>query len=136
MADLYLNQNVAAYHLDRQATREKNFNESNFGLGLERNDGNSLQMIGSYKNSMNKISYYALVGYTPLVVDSKYGSFKAGVIGGLVTGYDIPVVPALGALMSYQYKDIGVNLTVTPNATIKDTKAYGFLGLQMKYKIK
>jgi hypothetical protein len=125
--DYFLDQNQAAYHFDRKAVAEKNLNESNPGIGLEREDGDWRQMVGVYKNSDRKNSVYGLVGYTPVHA----GGFSAGVFGGGVTGYETPVQPAGGLLMTYQGKNMGVNLTAIPNVPSKNV--YGFIGLQLRY---
>jgi hypothetical protein len=126
----YLNQNVSAYHLDRKAVKENNYNENNPGIGYEHEseDGKWRQMVGAYKNSTNKNSAYGLIGYTPI----QSGDFSAGVFGGAVTGYEKqPVRPAAGILFTYQGDDIGANVTVVPNVPSKNI--HGFIGLQLRY---
>lgn len=129
MAD-YLDQNISAYHFDRNAVQEPNLNESNPGLGYEHGVGSLKYMVGGYKNSDRKNSLYAMLGYQPIQV----GDFKAGVFGGGATGYDLPVQPVAGGLLSYDGKYFGANLTLVPN--VPSQHVYGFAGLQLKYPFK
>lgn len=126
----YFNQNLAAYHWDRDAVHARGFSENNPGLGYERGVGSLKYMAGGYENSMRKHSLYALLGYQPIQI----GNFKAGVVGGGVTGYQHGVDPVGGALLSYDGKDYGANLVLTPN--IPNQHVYGFAGLQLKYPFK
>ncbi|HLP99222.1 MAG TPA: hypothetical protein VK149_12345 [Sideroxyarcus sp.] len=125
----YINQNVAAYHIDRKATETRNLRESNPGIGFERDDGETHQMVGAYKNSINKNSAYALFGYTPFQIGDY---LRVGIVGGAVTGYEKPVAPAAGLLATYQGDNgIGANIMVTPN--VPKQNVYGFIGLQLRY---
>ena len=126
----YINQNLAAYHWERDAVKKYNLNENNPGIGFERDYGLSRLMVGGYKNSDRKNSLYALLGYTPVEINN----LKAGVFGGGVTGYDRPVIPAAGLLFSYQGKDLGANVMLTPN--VPRQNIHGFAGLQLRYPIK
>lgn len=128
----YLNVNVAARHFDREATQRLGLNEVNPGIGLEQEDGDIHKMAGYYKNSFNRPSVYGLIGYTPLDV----GGVKVGVVGGGATGYLMPVTPVAGLMGTYQHGDTGVNVTVVPNVSMGNSKAYGFAGIQLRHKIK
>lgn len=132
----YLDANIAAKHWDRDATKDLNLNERNPGIGLEHDSGDWRQMVGQYKNSMNKNSIYALLGYTPFQTETLLGKLKAGIIGGGITGYDMPVAPAAGLLATLDRGNYGVNFTAVPDASINGKKAYGFLGAQLRYKLK
>ena len=92
-ADQYVIGNLSARHWDRS----HNFNEHNYGLGLEETFlGDLAGHVGLYRNSLNKDSVYALVSYTPV----HFKAVSAGIIGGAVTGYPIyPVVPVAGLLV-------------------------------------
>lgn len=131
-AKIYLNQNVGAYHFDREAVKELGLNENNPGLGIERDSGDFRQMVGAYRNSERNNSVYGLVGYTPF----QAGDFKAGVMAGGVTGYELPVTPVAGLIGSWQGKNLGVNVTVVPDAKVGDHKAYGFTGVQLRHNFK
>ena len=132
--NLYLNANLKAYHFNRDAG--KRLNETNPGLGLEYEKGDLRTFLGQYKNSIGKKSRYGLLGYTPLKAKTSLGDFSAGVIGGGITGYGMPLAPALGLLGTYQKGNFGLNLTVVPSASVDGKKAYGFAGLQARYKLK
>lgn len=126
----YINQNLTAYHYDRDAVREKNFNENNPGIGYESDDGIHRVMLGGYKNSERRNSLYALAGYTPF----RLGDLQAGIVGGGVTGYRRDITPVLGLLMSKKLGDLGVNLVLSPN--VPKQNVYGFAGLQLRYPLK
>jgi len=136
-ANYYLDTNLASHHWDRQVVAEKNLNEQNYGIGIERDKDKWRQMMGYYINSLAKPSWYALLGYTPLSYDTAIGKLQLGVVGGGVTGYpNMPVAPAAGLLASLSGKDFGVNLMATPSAKMGAAQAYGFAGLQARYKFK
>ena len=129
----FMDVNVAARHMDRDATKRLKLNEDNPGIGLEHDEGDHRVMGGYYKNSFNKPSVYGLVGYTPLHIND---NLKMGVVGGGVTGYIKPVTPAAGLIGTYQNGDTGVNLTLVPTVKVGDTKAYGFAGVQLRHRFK
>lgn len=129
----YMDQNVGSYHFDRQAVKDLNFSENNPGLGIERDNGDHRQMAGFYKNSERNPSVYGLYGYTPFHLGD---NFKAGIIGGGVTGYKMPIAPVAGLIGTYQGKNLGVNVTVVPDAKVGENRAYGFTGVQLRYPFK
>lgn len=132
----YLDANLGSYHWNRDAVKDMNFRETNPGLGLEHDSGKWRQMIGEYLNSNKKHSNYALLGYTPFQTQTPLGLLKAGIVGGGITGYDVPVAPALGLLATLQNGKYGLNFTAVPDASMNGHKAYGFAGLQARYKLK
>lgn len=117
--------NVTSYHFDRQVTERKQLNERNFGLGLE----NDKYLLGFYNNSYHKTTMYALAKYTPI----HYSITKTGIIGGFASGYRSPIV--VGFLLDVSNEDAGVNLVIAPPVTYKGKHAYGFAGLQLKWRI-
>lgn len=131
LSDLYLDANLGSYHWDRGA----NMNERNPGLGLERDTGDWRQMLGMYKNSLGKPSGYAMLGYTPLQYQTALGELKLGGLAGALSGYEMPVVPALGLLASLQRGRLGLNFIATPSAKMGDKRALGFAGLQARYRL-
>ena len=129
-ADEFLTLNVAAYHFDRKAA--KYFNETNSGIGYEKEDGNMRTMTGMYRNSLYATSFYALKAYTPIHI----GKTSIGVFGGGVTGYIMKISPAIGVLITYQASNnIGINLTVVPTVRAQHIKVYGFSAIQLRYKL-
>lgn len=129
-ADTFINVNVAAYHYDRKITSDNNFNESNFGIGIELIKSDVGAMFGEYKNSIYDTSWYALARYSPIHI----GIFSVGLAAGGVTGYRGSIVkPAAGLIFTAQHKRIGLNLLLTPN--IPEDNVYGFAGLQLRLSI-
>ncbi len=60
------------------------YNESNFGIGYTKEFNNKVAgKIGSYNNSYDKNSIYALIG-----IKQSFGSLSFGLNAGFVTGYD------------------------------------------------
>jgi len=133
----FIDTSISAYHWNRDKKEKMNYNETNTGFGIEHEDGDYRIMLGQYLNSLRKNSNYALMGYSPFHVNTDYGKFSAGIVGGGITGYPAgDITPALGLLGSYENQDFGINLIATPNAKIGDKDVDGFLGLQGRYKIK
>lgn len=76
------------------------------GVGIEKGD----YAIGVYDNSNCRTSFYAARTWMPF----KSGSVRAGLIGGAVSGYTMPVSPVAGFAATYERKDWGVNLLYVP----------------------
>lgn len=130
-ADTYFDANLASYHWGREDVAQNNLNETNPGIGIERETGEWRQMAGFYLNSIRRTSSYALLGYVPFHTDN----LNFGVIGGVVTGYFVEVVPAAGVMATFQFSDIGVNIIAVPNAHVMHKDVNGFVGLQLRYKL-
>jgi hypothetical protein len=80
-----------AYHFDR----DKDFNETNYGLGYERDWNKDLTWsVGVYKNSIRRATFYGLLNYYPFDLGA---GFRAGVSGGLMSGYHHSAI--IGAAM-------------------------------------
>lgn len=112
---------TALYHKDVRAetsliingvskhTGNKTYNETNTGLGLRyqvRPDA-SIQ-VGSYNNSFNRRSNYALVNYTPI----QYGALSVGVFGGVASGYRQPLIA--GAVVTYDFGNVTATVRAVP----------------------
>lgn len=137
LKNLYLNQSLSAYHWNRDKKEKQDYNETNPGYGVEYQDGDMRYMIGQYLNSLRKNSNYGLAGYMPLRMDTGIGRFRAGVVGGGITGYPTGVVtPAAGLAGAYENGNFGLNVMAVPNAKIGNTNVDGFMGIQAKYKMK
>ena len=134
--NLYLDANIGSYHWNRNNVAKHNLQEINPGIGIEKDFGLLRGMLGYYKNSIGRHSNYAILGYTPLIYDSFIGEFKLGGLAGVLSGYNIPIAPAIGFLGTYQKNNFGINLIATPSVTFGDDEAYGFAGLQARYKFK
>ncbi len=151
-ADTFLDINVGSRHYDRAAVAQRDLSEVNPGIGYENDNivmhpeddptdagaTRFLGMVGIYRNSLKGTSAYALLGREPIEV----GRFKAGIVLGAMTGakihpnepsawYDLS--PAIGAIFSYQFDNIGANLILTPSD--EAIGIYGFAGFQLRYKL-
>jgi hypothetical protein len=127
--ETWLNPGFYSYHFDY----DKNLNNNNPGLGVEyRYSTVSSVTAGRFHNSDWQISNYAAWYWQPF----RLGSMRIGALLGAMDGYPrtrdgdwfLMALP----IASYEYKNIGINLTVVP--TIKDT-VYGSLTLQLKLKL-
>ena len=128
----YLSFNLASYHLDRADAARQNLSEFNPGIGIERESGEWRQMAGVYRNSIRRTSLYALAGYIPL----HSGRLSFGLVGGAVTGYQIPIAPAVGLIASLQFDRFGLNLIMVPDAHVMHKEVNGFAGLQVRYRLR
>ena len=111
----YLSLTLGSYHFDR----DKDYNERNLGIGYERHSGQWSFLTGYYKNSYYKDTVYLMAGYLPL----RYENWRAGVVGGLVTGYESPFLA--GGVVSYNGRRYGLNIILAPVA----------IALQVKWKL-
>lgn len=105
---LYVDLNLHAYHFDRQAKKEYDFNENNWGGGLEYTNDVIGVMAGYYRNSIWRPSWYVLARYTPVQLDiTSKDRVNVGIVAGALSGYMkntmvpgftyTPVLNALGA---------------------------------------
>lgn len=109
---------IGSYHFDR----DKNWNESNTGIGLVYKD----YTAGYYKNSYYKDTFYVGYRWRPL----SWGEHvKAGLTVALATGYDSPllVIPTL----SIESKVVSTDFIFAPTLG----KASGFVGMQLRFTI-
>lgn len=111
---------VASHHFP-----ERNFNQSNPGVGIEYDTGNWGFAVGSYKNSYYRNTTYAVAGYFPF----QAGNFRFGAFAGPATGYNVPVVG--GGLIEYRDGLKGFNIMIMPPAPKDGAVA---LGLQLVFK--
>lgn len=126
----FMTVNMAAYHFNRGATQDLNFNEKNFGLGYEYKKEDTTYHVGYYENSVRKTSLYALVSYSPLHLNN----IDIGVVGGGITGYNIePIAPAFGASVTIASNTVAMNIMLVPE--VQSLGVYGFAGFQLKFKI-
>src|SRR5689334_13732103 len=81
------------------------------GFGLEHTYTQTYGLaVGIFDNSNCRTSTYAALSYRPL----RLGNWHIGGIGGLVTGYNKTVLPAAGAVASYERKRWGFNVLYLP----------------------
>jgi len=115
-----------SYH----ANRAKDYNENNFGLGLEVREGEFRAGLGSFANSYYKTSNILYVSYLPWEI----GPVRAGLRAGVVSGYpmyDGKYGPFYNLLLEYDIcKALSADLLViAPSKTDTPT---GAVALQLK----
>jgi hypothetical protein len=112
-----------AIHLDHA----RHCNSFTKGIGVEKVLSENRRLsIGAYDNSNCNTSTYAAAAWTPLHL----GSVHLGVIGGLVTGYRVPLLPAGGMVASFERRTWGVNVIGIPPT---GASGKGVLWLQAKF---
>ncbi len=115
----------------RHFARNKGYNESNLGLGVEyRVNPDVSVMAGSYHNSIRRTTTYATANWQPYHL----GDFKVGASVGIMDGY--PSIARGGTffvavpMVSYEGRRFGFNLGVIPDTGNID----GALILQLKIR--
>jgi hypothetical protein len=96
----------ASYHTDRAA----GYNETNPGIGIEQGDKYFRAVLGYYRNSLNRDTFYLGVSQTPFHA----GGFSFGYTAGLASGYPHQAPLFVGALVMYERSGYGVNLIAAP----------------------
>lgn len=75
------------------------WNENNGGIGLsfkkKENDTIKSILLGNYKNSIGKDSFYGGMGWQKRLLEGDLGHLDLGGRLGLVTGYEFPVAPMI-----------------------------------------
>lgn len=86
-----------SYHFER----DLGHNEFNYGLGYERDiNGTWSWSAGAYKNSLRRASVYLLANYYPWQLSE---SWRAGVMGGAMTGYHrSAVIPVAAPILEWR----------------------------------
>lgn len=101
---------LVSYHVNTG----KQFNQRNYGLGLEYRSGDMAYMAGQYKNSDYRNSVYAMAAWTPLSI----GSIRAGCAIGAVNGYrganNGGIGPAVVGIVKMEMEKAGLNLVFIP----------------------
>lgn len=101
---------------DKDEQQQRPWNEVNLGGGLEYRLNHRFHLAaGTYRNSIHRQSFYVGVGIES--GDNKTVGF--GLEGGLITGYEIPVVPSLIPYVRFGERD-GVNLKVMAIPPVKN----------------
>lgn len=109
-AEWHLVLHTASLHAE-QAWQGR-WNEQNWGLGVRRSLGPSIAVqAGAYRNSEWKTSGYLVADWTPW----HWKPLQAGVFGGLVSGYQLPV--AAGLLVRAQGADLDATVRFVPKAS-------------------
>lgn len=115
----------------RHFARDRGYNESNFGLGVEyRLNPDVSVMAGSYYNSIRRTTTYATANWQPW----RIGDFKIGASVGVMDGY--PAISRGGTffvavpMATYEGKRLGFNLGVIPSTKNVD----GALIFQIKVR--
>lgn len=112
--------------------RDLGHNEFNYGLGYERDwDEDISWSVGVYKNSIRRATFYSLANWYPWRLG---GGFRAGVSGGLMTGYhQSPVIGTLMPTLEWRGERLAAQAYLVP--TIKPY-VDGALVLQLKYQFR
>ena len=141
LAPMEIDVTAASYHLTSYARHQ--YSQDNPGIGIDQpllGDDASM-MFGAYRNSERRTSFYYALDYTPWSVAWAGADLRAGVMGGLVSGYTRhKVSPGVGLIPKTRFPALdgaGFNLIVVPNQTprmrelIGIPPGSGFVGLQL-----
>ncbi|MDZ4142996.1 MAG: hypothetical protein U1D29_00450 [Burkholderiales bacterium] len=116
----------------RHLTRARDYNETNYGLGVEyRTHPTVSYMAGAYYNSVRHTTYYGAINWQPLIV----GAWKLGASAGILNGY--PSRARGGAffaalpLATYEGTRFGVNVGLIPSVGQVD----GSVVVQFKLRV-
>lgn len=113
---------LASVHLP-----DRGYNQQNPGAGLQCDAPDWALAAGTYRNSFNRRTDYAIGAWLPLHA----GAWSFGLAAGPVTGYDLPVMA--GLLARYRpTTPLGVNILVAPPA-LKHGSA--MIGLQLTWRL-
>jgi len=128
ISELWLNPGFYSYHYQR----DKGLNDSNPGFGAEYRYSTVLSATaGRFYNSDREYSNYLGIYYQPVAL----GPVRIGAAVGGFNGYpkmrDGGWFPAVVPVLSFDYKRVGVNLSIVPS--YKD-RLYGAISIQLKLK--
>lgn len=133
LADLYLQVPIGSYHAEPASSYGRDtWNQKNTGIGLHYLRGKRSLAVGTYHNSMDKTSVYALYGMDRRLAGGKHFALSGSVSYGLVTGYNWPVIPAIVpqlALSAYRTRYVLTFIPPIPG------QAPAVIGLTIEYKV-
>lgn len=122
---------LTSYHFDE--SDDGDFNEFNIGAGYNyKFNTKTYAVIGAFNNSYDKLAVYAGAKWLP--IHKKF--FKAGVVGGVVTGYEDDtdaneVQPILLPEVQFHYKQFYLVSRFAPdlggNSSAAITFSLGFI---------
>lgn len=128
---VWVNAGLLSHHFDRQ----KDYRESNWGLGAEYVfSPNHAAMIGTYLNSENKRSRYLGYQWRPLHWQPYGVNVSVGMAVSLIDGY--PSMNNMGwfiapmPIIALEYKNVGANFILVPNV-----KHGGAVAVQLKLAV-
>ena len=104
---------------------DRGFQQFNPGVGIEADWTDWQIAVGTYRNSYDRETNYAMVGFLPAHV----GAVSLGVVGGPATGYAFPVIGAFE--VAYRAKSWGVNILAVPPVM----KGAAVIGLQLVWRL-
>jgi hypothetical protein len=104
---IYVTSGWASKHFNA----DRSYNERNYGIGVQRQVADDWSVsAGVYRNSLDRTTVYVGGTWTPIA----FGSFRAGVFGGLATGYDYAVVPFGGPMLEARIGRVMAQAVVIP----------------------
>ena len=117
--------------VSRHFERDLGYNETNYGIGYERDWREDISFAGGvYKNSIRRATFYFLGNYHPLALGA---GFRAGLSGGLMSGYrHAAIVPALFPSLEWRGERLAVQAFVVPTMKPYVDGAFVF---QFKYRL-
>jgi hypothetical protein len=124
----YCPREMAVHVSSRHFNRDAGYNENNAGLGLKwrKPDGTLFVTLGTYRNSLDKTSAYSGAGGDWQIS----GPLRLRVTAGLVTGYEMSVVPFVFPELLVGRKT-GVALGYAPRIAIGDVLVDSFVSLSI-----
>ena len=124
--DTWLTINTGSYHINAK----KDYNQKNYGVGIEHHIGDFVLTGGIYRNSSYKNSLYAMGGWLPL----KFGEVSIGAVAGVANGYpgmnDGGVIFVVAGIVGIEFEQVGANLIILPASDNTPLT----LGAQVKFK--
>jgi len=127
----YLILNAGSHHFNREVVARQHLREINPGLGYDHEEDVRRYSLGFYRNSYGDDSFYAFTSYLPV----HRLSGDLGLFGGIVTGYEYGIIPALGLTGNWQLGTFGFGLLVTPAVSYHGKHTYGVVGLQLRFRL-
>ncbi|MDI1226879.1 MAG: hypothetical protein PSY14_04255 [bacterium] len=111
--------------------QNRKWNETNYGAGLEYQLSKHFYVAaGGYKNSIHRASFYGGVG-----AETNGGKpLGLGIEAGLITGYEIPVVPSVIPYVRIGSRNAPVNLKINVIPPIKGLTP-AVVAVQARFKI-
>jgi hypothetical protein len=113
---------AGSYHFDDS----HEWNQINPGIGIRRSvSGQYFLTAGAYYNSIRRGSLYAGVGKTLFVA----GPVAISLMGGVVTGYELPLIPFILPEISVRYGQYAAMLNFLPEVSVSDYSSPSLISL-------
>lgn len=123
-------ENYLVVHATSYHPRVRTFNELNAGIAYRGYSDKFFVSGGLYNNSLNKPSAYIGAGSDLVTIKN----MRLSLVGGVITGYLIPVMPFIIPEVSANFGDVKFIVNYIPQLNIGNSIVHEAIGFSVGFK--